>query len=167
MTHDIVRSLLTIHLDLSPAIPGTFDPTSMEPVALAQSYTLDATVATQSLVANDLADPAGTAEWIRPEPTEKSWTVTSDQFVLRANAVDGGFDATGKATNEDIYPVLSTGTIVFVAIMDAGSTTGDVIPFFGEAIITNYSQNGTIDEFHTYSITLTGVGELFDHLTIT
>ena len=166
MTHDIVRSLLTIHLDLSPVDPNLIVPADMLPVALAQSYTLDSTVATQSLVANDLANPIGTAEWIRPEPTEKSWTVTSDQLVLRANAVDGEFDATGKVTNEEVFPVLSNGDRVIVAIMDAGSIAGDVIPFYGSAIITNYSQNGTIDEYHTYSITLTGIGELFDQLTI-
>ena len=138
----------------------------MEVVALAQSYNLDTNVATNSLVANDLADPVGDAEWVRPEPTEKSWTLSSDQLLLRVDPT-GEYDATDKKTNDVIFPVLKAGTQVWVVIGDSTLASGETIPLYGRGYITTYSQAGTIDEFHTYSITITGVGELLDNLVIT
>ena len=163
MTHRIVRDLLTVWFDLTGA--ATFDFTNMEVVALAQSYNLDTNVATNSLVANDLANPAGGAEWARPEPTEKTWTLSCDQLLLSPEA-GGEYDATSKVTNEAAFPVLKAGTLVWVMVGDSDLASGDTIPLYGQAYLTTYSQAGTIDEWHTYSLTATGVGELLDQLVI-
>ena len=164
-THRIVRSLFTIFLDLTGA--ATFDFTTLQPVALAQSYTLDTVVNTQNLVAIDLADPSGAAEWNFAEPTDKSWTVNVDNLYLITDAIAPNYDPTDKEVPEDILQALVDGTIVWVAGADSDAVTGAIIPWYGQAIITGYNQAGTIDEFHTYSAVLTGLGPIQTALTLT
>jgi hypothetical protein len=165
MTHRIVRSLLTVFVDKTAS--PTFDWTNLEPIALAQSYSLDVTVNTNSLVANDLADASGAAEWAVPEPSDKSWTLTTDSLVLIADTGNPEYDPTGKVINPDIINSLKQGDLVWVAIADSTATSGDTVPLYGQALITGYSQNGSIDEYHTYTASFTGSGELLDTFAIT
>ena len=164
-TSRIVRSLFTVSLDLTGA--ATFDFLNQEPVALAQSYSLDTTVNTQSLVANDLADPAGVAEWTFPEPTDKSWTVSVDSLLLIVDALNPNYDPTGKTEPGPVLEALKVGTIVWVAGADSDAAVGSTIPWYGQGLITTYNQAGTIDEYHTYSLVVTGQGEIQTALTLT
>ena len=148
---------MTVFID--PTGNPTFDWTLMVPMALAQSYNLDTTVATQNLTANDLADGATVANWTFAEPTEKSWTLTTDQLLLNED-VNGTYDPTGKAFNDDAIAALKAGTVVWVAIVDSDAVNPDVVPLYGQGIVTGYNQSGNIDEFHTYSMVVTGQGEL-------
>jgi hypothetical protein len=164
-TSRIVRSLFTVSLDLTGA--ATFDFANQQPVALAQSYSLDTVVNTQNLVANDLADPAGAAEWNFPEPTDKSWTVTVDNLYLLDDAVNPNYDPTGKTAPAPVLDALKAGTRVWVAGADSDATTGATVPWYGQGLITTYNQAGTIDEYHTYSMTVTGQGEIQTALLLT
>lgn len=157
-THRIVRSLMTVFVDTTGTEP--FDPVNLQPVALAQTYNLTTAVATQNLVANDLADPSGAAEWVVPEPTEKSWTLSADSLVLVEDAVNPNYDPTGKVIPSDILDVLIAGNKIFVALMDSTAASGDTIPQYGTALITGFDQSGSIDEYHTWSLTATGLGPI-------
>jgi len=164
-THRIVRSLLTVFLDLSGS--PTFVFANLKPIALAQSYTFDIVKATQSLVANDLADPTGAAAWASPEPTEKSWTATTDALVLIEDSANPNYDPALKSIGSEILTAFKDDVLVWVALLDSDAATGDTIPLFGQAIVTGFSQSGTIDEYHTYTTTFTGEGEIGDSFTIT
>lgn len=164
-THRIVRSLMTVFLDTSGTEP--FDFANLEPVALAQSYTLDVVKNTQSLTPNDLADPTGTAQWNLPEPTDKGWTLTTDALVLIADADEPEYDPLGKVATDALLTAFKADILVWVAIVDSDAGSGDVVPIYGLAHVTGYSQNGNIDEWHTATLSLEGSGELLDTLTIT
>ena len=164
-THRIVRSLFTVSLDLTGST--TFDFANQQLVALAQSYSLDTTVNTQNLVANDLADPAGVAEWNFPEPTDKGWTVTVDSLYLLEDAVNPNYDITDKTAPAPVLDALVAGTRVWVAGHDSDAGTGSTVPWYGQGLITSYNQAGTIDEHHTYSLVVTGQGQIQTALILT
>ena len=160
MTHRIVRSLLTVFVDDTPKT--VFDFNELEPVALAQSYTLDTTKNTQSLTPNDLADPTGAAPWNVPEPTDKGWTLSTDALVLLVDAAAPEYDPTGKIFNEGLFQLFKLDDKIWVAIVDSDAVENDVVPLYGQAVVTGFSQNGNMDEFHTYTMSFEGVGELLD-----
>jgi len=164
-THRIVRSLFTVFLDLTGG--AVFDFSNLDPVALAQSYSLDTTVNTQNLVANDLADPSGVAEWNFPEPTDKSWTVSCDNLYLLEDAVNPNYDIELKTPPAPVLEALIVGTRVWVAGADSDAAVGATIPWYGQGLITTYNQAGTIDEYHTYSLVITGQGQIQTGLTLT
>lgn len=157
MTHETVREYLTVYADIAGGA-SAFNEANLDPVAVAQGYSLSVTGETEDLTVQDLADALATV-WANPEVVKKSFVLSADSLVLRPNAVSGNVDATNKITDQDIK--LAVGSVVWVAIMDSNATTGDKY-VYGKAVITGFEQSGTVGEFATYSVTFEGKGELLE-----
>ena len=66
-----------------------------------------------------------------------------------------------KLGQQDIYTLFENDTVVTIAVRGEGCGLNENEYYWGQAIITGFSQSGVASEFHTYSFTATGAGKLY------
>ena len=136
-------------------------------LAFATSHTLSITAETQDTSNKD----EGGGKWAAEEVKMLSWTATSDNFYCVS---DTNGKADDNSTYSDIYDAMMAGTpidAVFAAKTETVNDVSDVtetnkawtpkVPkYTGKAIITKLELQAPNGEFATYSVELSGVGEL-------
>jgi len=93
------------------------------------------------------------AAWKSIIPGTRSWSVSSDALYQN--------EATSSNDFITFFARVDNRTKVYVELTTAGASNGDANVFYsGEAYVASLSVNGGTEDQSTYSISLTGTGEL-------
>lgn len=167
VTGDVIKSNFVLWVDqVTPASTGVDDyseteAANMRAVALCQSYNIDSSAETSTTTELAATNP----EWQDNDVVVKSYTVSFDGLLFREDASgDYSYDDQNKFEGD----ALKLGDVVFFALTDYddGSLTNTDVKEYGKAVVTSRSKSGTVNDQHTYSITLTGKGKLFENTSI-
>lgn len=136
-------------------------------LAFATSHTLSITAETQDTSNKD----EGGGKWAAEEVKMLSWTASSNNFYCVSDTAGKADD---NSTYAELYDAMVAGTpidAIFAAKNEAVNDVSDVAEtskawtpkapkFTGKAIITKLELQAPNGEFATYSVELSGVGEL-------
>lgn len=136
-------------------------------LAFATSHTLSITAETQDTSNKD----EGGGKWAAEEVKMLSWTASSDNYYAVSDTTGTADD---NSTYADIYDIFVAGSpvdVVFAAKTETNTDVADVtetnkawtpkVPkYTGKAIITKLELQAPNGEIATFSVELSGVGEL-------
>ena len=132
----IVNTAKSVFLGFGAIASNDFTANSLVLAAAATSSTLD--------LSNAVEDVARDGSGGTLQESETSWSISADGLVK----------ATGD-TGEDFLDLARDNKYVLIKF------EVDDIEYYGQALIDNVSVTGAVDEIATYSISLTGVDELY------
>lgn len=122
------------------ATNDTFTATSLTLVGAATSSTLDLT--------NSVEDVARDGEGGTLQQSIQEWTMSADGLIQETN--DAGVDLMDMARNK-YYAVVKFS-------IDKNGTTTD---YYGQVLLESVSLSGGVDEIATYSVSMTGIDNLY------